>query len=88
MTPPPESRLLDRDRSHVWHPYTQMRTAPQPLAIVRGQGVYLYTEDGRRIFNPGSPTDRRRQPRGTVGVLDVRDGQLVSAQVIPVTPAP
>jgi predicted phosphodiesterase len=47
-----------------------------------------HAEDGQRIFNPGSPTDRRRQPRGTVGVLDVRDGQLVSAQVIPVTPAP
>jgi predicted phosphodiesterase len=24
---------------------------------------------GFRIFNPGSPTDRRRQPHGTLGVL-------------------
>ena len=51
MTPPPESQLVDRDRAHVWHPYTQMRTAPPPLPIVRGQGVYLYTEDGRRILD-------------------------------------
>ena len=29
---------------------------------------------GQRIFNPGSPTDRRRQPRGTLGVLDVQAG--------------
>jgi putative phosphoesterase len=47
-----------------------------------------HSENGQRIFNPGSPTDRRRQPRGTVGVLEVRVGQLVSAQIVPVTPAP
>ena len=44
--------------------------------------------DGPRIFNPGSPTDRRRQPRGTVGVLDVQDGELVCARIVPVTPPP
>ena len=43
--------LVDRDRAHVWHPYTQMRTAPPPVAIVRGEGVYLVTEDGRRILD-------------------------------------
>ena len=32
---------------------------------------------GLRIFNPGSPTDRRRQPRGTLGVLQIDDGRLV-----------
>ena len=47
-----------------------------------------HTEDGQRIFNPGSPTDRRRQPRGTVGVLDIRDGQLAVARIVPVTPPP
>jgi len=39
--------LADRDRACLWHPYTQMQTAPAPLAVVRGEGVYLYTEDGR-----------------------------------------
>jgi len=43
--------LVDRDRACVWHPYTQMRTAPPPLPIVRGEGVYLYTEDGRKILD-------------------------------------
>jgi adenosylmethionine-8-amino-7-oxononanoate aminotransferase len=43
--------LADRDRAHVWHPYTQMATAPAPLAIARGEGVYLYTEDGRKILD-------------------------------------
>ncbi|REF01068.1 metallophosphoesterase family protein [Thermomonospora umbrina] len=41
--------------------------------------------DGLRLFNPGSPTDRRRQPHGTVGLLDVRDGELVRAEIVPVT---
>jgi uncharacterized protein len=47
-----------------------------------------HTEHGQRIFNPGSPTDRRRQPRGTIGVLQVGRGRLLSAEIVPVTPAP
>jgi len=43
--------LVDRDRALVWHPYTQMKTQPPPLPIVRGQGVYLYTEDGRKLLD-------------------------------------
>jgi putative phosphoesterase len=41
--------------------------------------------DGLRIFNPGSPTDRRRQPRGTLGVLRVADGVLRDARIVEVT---
>jgi uncharacterized protein len=43
------------------------------------------TEAGTHIFNPGSPTDRRRQPQGTIGELDITDGHLVAARIIPVT---
>lgn len=43
--------LNERDRAHVWHPYTQMLTQPPLLPIVRGEGVYLYTEDGRKILD-------------------------------------
>jgi uncharacterized protein len=32
--------------------------------------------DGFQIFNPGSPTDRRRQPRHTMGVAEVDDGAV------------
>jgi uncharacterized protein len=42
------------------------------------------TGDGVRIFNPGSPTDRRRQPRGTIGLLRISDGELVDARIVPV----
>jgi uncharacterized protein len=43
-------------------------------------------DGGLAIFNPGSPTDRRRQPHGTVGVLGIEAGRLVSAEIIPVAP--
>ncbi|MFD1538603.1 metallophosphoesterase family protein [Nonomuraea guangzhouensis] len=42
-------------------------------------------EDGLRIFNPGSPTDRRRQPHGTIGLLVIEEGRLVSSEIVPVT---
>lgn len=41
--------------------------------------------DGLRIVNPGSPTDRRRQPRGTVAVLDICDGRVLDMRIVPVT---
>jgi len=43
--------LVVRDRASVWHPYTQMLTRPDPIPVVRGEGVYLYTEDGRRLLD-------------------------------------
>lgn len=43
------------------------------------------TGDGVRVFNPGSPTDRRRQPHGTIGVLDIAGGELRRAEILPVT---
>jgi adenosylmethionine-8-amino-7-oxononanoate aminotransferase len=42
---------LEADRRHVWHPYTQMQTAPPALPVVRAEGVYLYTADGRRLLD-------------------------------------
>jgi adenosylmethionine---8-amino-7-oxononanoate aminotransferase len=48
---PDRVSLADRDRAVLWHPYTQMLTAPAPLPIVRAEGVWLYTEDGRRILD-------------------------------------
>ncbi|HVD22402.1 MAG TPA: metallophosphoesterase family protein [Lapillicoccus sp.] len=42
-------------------------------------------EGGFRILNPGSPTDRRRQPHGTLAVLRVAEGQLLDADLVEVT---
>jgi putative phosphoesterase len=40
--------------------------------------------DGQLLFNPGSPTERRAQPRHTMGVLVVDAGRVVSHQIIAV----
>jgi putative phosphoesterase len=38
--------------------------------------------DGFQIFNPGSPTDRRRQPRHTMG-LATAEGGRISFELVP-----
>lgn len=42
-------------------------------------------EGNLRLFNPGSPTDRRREPHGTLGVLKIGGGRLLDARIVPVT---
>ena len=34
------------------------------------------------LFNPGSPSDPRRQPTGTYGVLDIAGGRLVRSMIV------
>src|SRR5690349_13363670 len=42
---------MDSSSSPVWQPYTQMKTAPPPLKVVRGEGVMMERVDGRRIMD-------------------------------------
>jgi uncharacterized protein len=63
------------------------RRFPRASLVVFGHSHIPLDESGEglRIFNPGSPTDRRRQPRGTLGVLRIDDGHLARATIVPVT---
>ena len=45
------SHWMTQDRLSVWHPYTQMLTAPDAIGVQRAEGVYLYTCDGHRILD-------------------------------------
>jgi putative phosphoesterase len=57
----------------------RLRTAfPDCDAVVFGHShVPLHEEEaGFQIFNPGSPTDRRRQPRHSMGEAVVVDGRV------------
>jgi len=51
---------------------------PDADAVVFGHShIPLHEErDGFQIFNPGSPTDRRRQPRHTMGLADASRGRV------------
>ncbi|MDB4920414.1 adenosylmethionine--8-amino-7-oxononanoate transaminase [Mucilaginibacter sp.] len=43
--------LVDRDLKVIWHPYTQMQTALPPMPIVRGEGVCLFDENGKKYID-------------------------------------
>jgi putative phosphoesterase len=62
----------------------RMRMAfPDCDAVVFGHShIPLHEEEGGfQIFNPGSPTDRRRQPRHSMGLARVRDGRVTFEHV-------
>jgi uncharacterized protein len=42
---------------------------------------------GLRLLNPGSPTDRRRQPVATYMTARIGHGRLVDVELVPVRPA-
>ncbi|GAB3666816.1 metallophosphoesterase [Nocardioides korecus] len=54
------------------------RRFPRADLVVFGHSHIPWDEvtEGQRAFNPGSPTDKRRQPHGTVGELVVEDGEI------------
>ena len=60
----PAARRLERMRAQF----------PACAAVVFGHShipLHEIDADGFQIFNPGSPTDRRRQPRHTMGIATV-----------------
>ena len=52
----PTATLAQRSLAAVWHPCTQMQRAAQvpPLAILRGEGPWLFDDTGRRYFDTSS----------------------------------
>jgi predicted phosphodiesterase len=54
------------------------RTFPDADALVFGHSHMPLHEqrDGFQIFNPGSPTERRRAPRHTMGMVSDETGRL------------
>lgn len=43
--------IQERDKKTVWHPFTQMKAARLPIAIVKGEGTYLYDEHGNAYID-------------------------------------
>lgn len=54
------------------------RRFPRADAVIFGHShiPLLEAADRFQIFNPGSPTDRRRQRQHTMGLARVEDGRL------------
>jgi putative phosphoesterase len=70
----PRTRRLERMRARF----------PEADAVVFGHShIPLHEErDGFQIFNPGSPTDRRRQPKHTMGIAHTEGGRLTFEHVV------
>lgn len=43
--------LQERDKNAVWHPFTQLKTAPLPITLVKGEGAYFYDEQGKKFID-------------------------------------
>lgn len=40
-----------KDRDFVWHPFTHLKTAMDPIVITKAEGLYLYDENGNKIMD-------------------------------------
>jgi predicted phosphodiesterase len=52
---------------------------PEADAVIFGHShmpLHERARDGFQIFNPGSPTERRRAPERTMGIARADDGKL------------
>jgi len=61
------------------------RQFPAAGVVVFGHSHVPVNEDGldgQRLFNPGSPTERRRQPHATAGVLELSHGAVSAARIV------
>ncbi|MEO5995305.1 MAG: adenosylmethionine--8-amino-7-oxononanoate transaminase [Chitinophagaceae bacterium] len=43
--------LKDKDKLYIWHPFTSLTSAPDPIPIVKGEGIYLVDESGNRYID-------------------------------------
>ena len=46
-----ENSLVERDKKVIWHPYTAQKYAPEPIPIVKGDGVYLFDTNGKSYID-------------------------------------
>lgn len=60
------------------------RRFPEAHVVVFGHSHIPLDEPGGAVhlFNPGSPTDRRRQPHGTYGLLEISAGRLIDHRIV------
>lgn len=48
-----KKEIIEADKKHVWHPFTQMKEYENtlPVVITKGKGVYLYDIDGNKYLD-------------------------------------
>ena len=48
------TQLIKKDKMYVWHPFTQMQTADEPLEIIRAEKTLLFTADHKTYIDCNS----------------------------------
>lgn len=43
--------IINKDKQHVWHPFTHLKYAEEPVYIVKGEGAYFYDVDGNKLLD-------------------------------------
>lgn len=46
--------MLEDDKKYVWHPFSQMKTDPVPIPIVKAKGSILIDENGKEYIDANS----------------------------------
>ncbi|MDZ4665387.1 MAG: adenosylmethionine--8-amino-7-oxononanoate transaminase [Bacteroidota bacterium] len=41
----------EKDKKHIWHPFTHLKTAADPILITKADGLYLYDDKGNKIID-------------------------------------
>jgi uncharacterized protein len=94
----PAERIVEADRARIAMVHDagprkgrlarmRARFADRAQAVVFGHShlpLHERADDGFQIFNPGSPTERRRAPLHTMGLARVENGRL-TFELIPFT---
>jgi putative phosphoesterase len=65
------------NRMRRWFPDADVVVFGHSHDPVDAEGV-----DGQRLFNPGSPTQRRRQPQASFGLLEIDGGRLSRHEIV------
>ena len=67
-------------------PARLLRMFPDARIVIFGHShiPWDHDEQGQRSINPGSPTDRRRQPTGTMGLLRLDNGEVAGYELVSV----
>lgn len=67
-------------------PRRMRKRFPDCDVVVYGHSHIPFCDEGaggQLLFNPGSPTDKRRQPCATYGILELTGGRVHRAEIIP-----
>jgi putative phosphoesterase len=91
----PVTQVLELDGVRIAMVHDSGPTAGRPARLHRrfpDAGIVVFGHShmpldaegtfGQRLFNPGSPTERRASPQRTFGVLELGDGELVAHRIV------